>query len=114
MAATTVRRPTTFNKLSEVGEWVKENQGQGRRFALHVDMTTTIIQRRLENAAAKKLMDRAVAKFKARRALRQFRRAAAHIDAAADCMGRGWRDIQEQYAELINPGRTRGGFDWQH
>jgi hypothetical protein len=110
---TTGAKAGHFSKLSEMGEYTKTTQGQMRRFALNVDLVATVIQTTLARAAAKQGINPAVAKFKARRAVRQFRRAAGHLDAAADCMGKGWHDIQQQFAELINPRPKGQGFNFK-
>jgi hypothetical protein len=106
------RTPVNFRKLSEVGEWSKDVQGHARRFGLHIDLTTSVVQRTLVKSSSKRLLDKATANWRARKAMRQWRRAAAHVDAAADCMARGWMEIHRQFPELITPATARHEFDW--
>lgn len=113
MATTAPARPG-FRRLSEIGEWSKDNQSTARRFALHLDLSAAVIKKTLRQGAAKgSLMDRATANWKAARAVRNYSRAAAHLDAAADCIGKGWNDILEQFHELIEPKPVAGSFDWK-
>lgn len=108
------RSRASFIRLSQIGEWTKGEQGRARKHALTVDLVTTVVQTTLSNGAAKNgVMAKAIANLRARRAVRNYRRAAAHLDAAADCMGRGWHDIQREFADLINPQAKNAQFNWQ-
>jgi hypothetical protein len=124
MATTTGKAPAptqqaggytgNWRKLSEVHAWASEQQSRMRRYAGWIDMTTKSIETTFKRSAAKRLGDKVRAAWRARKATHQWYRAAAHIDAAADCMSRGWKITLDQFPELIEPQKNRQDpFDWQ-
>lgn len=79
--------------------------------ATELDLTAAELQATLEHSTGT-MLDRGVARLKARRVARRLHRARDLINGAAIEGARLWAEYNREYADMIHPGK-RAGWKWE-
>jgi hypothetical protein len=91
----------------EIAEYSATGRDICRDLAMEVQLTAHLLEKRLGNLKAGRLIDKWAAKRLARKTVRPLKQMSDLLNGAGDYSLRFWQEYARNYADLINPGRSR-------